>query len=238
MHLPRGSLPSGIDDGSAVTPHLSAPTSAPHSRDEETRTPLGDAPTHAEIVECRRAADRHLTFLRPCCITLAHGAYLALVRNLSPVGAQIETDQDLRVGETLEYFWDGIEPIEARVVWQDGRRVGVENLAEADPKIFARPDRSARIPCERNAQIWVEGNRFQAVVLNISLRGLMAYGLPEFAPGTLATICLGRRSFEQTRLRWVAHGSAGFQFAEPLGANLLMELLRENDCDPKDRMVA
>ncbi|BDI61648.1 hypothetical protein MACH05_22080 [Qipengyuania nanhaisediminis] len=180
-----------------------------------------------EAMNDRRAAIRHRTMFRPCCVIAPQRVSLGLIRNYSANGACIEIDAgfDLAVGDRIQYFWEARNCISAEVVWRDGRSVGVEHVADIRDEDDQFPVRSVRVPCKSEAICWINGEVHTAVVENISLGGIRLRGLPDTPAGTLFTVTLCGMEFASVAVRWSAGGATGARFSQRLCREDLAALL-------------
>ena len=85
----------------------------------------------------RRKNERQIATFRTCCVVLDGEARPAILRNMSDGGAMFEALVPASPGTHITYWWDGIEPVEARVAWVDGNRIGVANLSGPTEAVFS-----------------------------------------------------------------------------------------------------
>ncbi len=150
---------------------------------------------------------------------------MGLIRNFSIGGASIEVDADLRIGDTVSYFWEANSCISAKVVWRDGKACGLEHTDEVRKASKAFPSRSVRVPCKAEADCWIGGQRNTALVENISLGGMRVGGLPQLEAGALVTIEFCGLEFHSVQVRWFKDGRAGLRFANRMTREILAQLL-------------
>lgn len=175
----------------------------------------------------RRHDERHHATYRPCCVIAAKKVSMGLIRNYSVGGARIETDADLKVGDRINYFWEANTCIKARVVWREGRAVGVEHTDAIRKERKVYPMRSVRVPCEAEALCWVNGEIHTALVENISIGGMRLRGLPEIEPGTLMTVTFCDLEFPAVSVRWSKDQRTGVRFANRMTREMLAGLLMD-----------
>lgn len=190
-----------------------------------TNAPIDFGDEDTLVREDRRESERQITLFRPCCIENGDLAQLGLIRNMSESGALIETGMDLRRGDEIRYFWDSLPAIEARVAWRKDNKVGVQNIRRGGHAHPAHPHRSVRVPCNKPARVWIGGEARECWVINISLTGMLLFGLDDRPKGTPLSIKLGSKEFENADVRWSDLGSTGVRFAKPLSPRDLMRLL-------------
>ncbi len=196
---------------------------------------------HAHIVEDprpplpdRRSGVREITIFRPCCIESDERAQIGLIRNMSERGALIESDIEVRKGDTIRYSWESVPAIEARVAWRQGRRFGVQNLVAGAPPRPRFPHRSVRVPCDMVGTAWIGGEMRECWVVNVSLTGAMLFGLEELPVGKPITLEMAGEEFDNATVRWCDMGSMGLRFAEPLAPSRLMRMLNAADAQARD----
>ncbi|MFA7596081.1 MAG: PilZ domain-containing protein [Novosphingobium sp.] len=177
--------------------------------------------------EDRRQQARHVTTFRACRVESGGRVHIGIVRNISPGGAQIETKLNLSMGETLSYCWEGIEPIEADVVWREGDRVGVKNRVPVDGWETSHPPRAVRIPADLSCRVWEGDIIHRGRVANISQTGMRCEGEFDIAAGTQVTVEVGPLVLPNTTVRWCADGAAGLRFGTPIRMEMLITLLSD-----------
>ncbi|MXO66127.1 PilZ domain-containing protein [Altericroceibacterium endophyticum] len=176
----------------------------------------------------RRNEQRHITTYRPCCIEAEGGAYLGIIRNISPGGVQIETTYQPVTGQHLTYFWDGGPAAEAEVAWCADGRLGLRNITVFHHDADDFPPRAIRIPTDLRADIWIGDDCYNVGVANISQSGLLAYGLPAIPDCGLMSVELENDCFPNASLRWCRDGSAGIKFERPIPLKRLRAILERN----------
>jgi len=179
----------------------------------------------------RRQEDRHQATYRPCCLIASDQVSMGLIRNYSLSGARIETDAAFKVevGDPLTYFWEASKCIPARVVWTDGRAIGVEHTEHVEDGGTVYPMRSVRVPCQVEATCWVNGEIHTALVENISIGGMRLKGLPEVEPGTPMTVSFCGKEFTSVTVRWSNQLRTGLRFANRMTREALANLLTADE---------
>jgi hypothetical protein len=173
----------------------------------------------------RRRELRHQAVYLPCCLRLGRHCTVGLIRNVSASGLMIETELKAEPGIELDYFQDTGQWRRARVVWREGRRVGLETIDEEVEDAPAFPHRAIRIPTSLVGRIWLSDKWVVVGIGDLSPRGVLAFGVPPIAQGHLLTMTRVGREFPNTSLRWWAEGSAGLQFERPITIRALTELV-------------
>jgi len=137
-------------------------------------------PVDAAPVADRRKNERQIATFRTCCIVIDGEAHPAILRNMSNGGAMFEALVPAKPNTLLTYWWDGIQPVEARVAWVEGNRIGVANLSGPAAAIPV-PDR--RLGEKVCLVILSDGGRKPDAdeVLNfLYASGLSIYDMPEY----------------------------------------------------------
>ena len=168
---------------------------------------------------------RHQAVYLPCCLRLGNHCTVGLIRNVSANGLMIETELEAEPGIELDYFQDSGQWRRARVIWREGRRVGLETIDQVVEESPAFPYRAIRIPTSLVGRIWLGGKWVEVGIGNLSHRGVLAFGVPPIASGHLLTLTMAGREFPNTSLRWWAEGSAGLRFERPVTTRALTELV-------------
>lgn len=175
----------------------------------------------------RRRSERFQTTYRPCCVVADGRILLGLIRNFSVGGAQIEIDAELEVGTQISYFCEMQALVPGRIAWRNGKSHGIQHFQGQAPARERFPSRSVRVPCQAEAKCWVNGICHSVRLENISLGGLRVRGLPDFMPGTLATVEFCGLQFELVTIRWSKDESAGLRFSQRLSRETLARLLMD-----------
>tara|TARA_B100001179_G_scaffold173594_1_gene128963 strand:+ start:235 stop:981 length:747 start_codon:yes stop_codon:yes gene_type:complete len=173
----------------------------------------------------RRKNERQIATFRTCCVVLDGEARPAILRNMSDGGAMFEALVPASPGTHITYWWDGIEPVEARVAWVDGNRIGVANLSGPTEAVDVPRPRATRVPMHMPVRVWSACKGHHAEMVDISLSGIAVEGLSDIAPGTLCTIEIGGQALHNASV--VRHDGdiAGIRFEKPLSPARLMQLL-------------
>jgi hypothetical protein len=180
-----------------------------------------------------RREGRAQTVYLPCCVRTGKHCGVGLIRNISAGGLMIETDVIAEPEAEIEYLQDSNEWRRARVIWREGRRVGLSNIEEdaQDQPLPAFPHRSIRIPTTLVGKLWLEGGPIEVGIGNISHKGVLAFGMPPIDPNQLVTLTIAGRDFPNTSMRWWAEGSAGLKFGQPITLRVLTELVEHAGAD-------
>jgi hypothetical protein len=173
----------------------------------------------------QRREGRAQTVYLPCCLRAGERCTVGLIRNISPAGLLVETDIAAEPGSEVAYFQDTAQWRRARVVWRDGRRVGLQNIDDGIEEPPAFPHRAIRVPTTLMARMWLDGRAIEIGIGNLSPKGVLAFGVPPIEQGQPVTLTVVGREFANTSLRWWAHGNAGLQFERPMTLRAMNELI-------------
>ena len=173
----------------------------------------------------RRQENRTISVLRVCCIETDHGISFALLRNISPNGAQIEADLPDPVGAQICYFFDDSFRIQATIAWKQGGRIGLANREIADINIKSFPRRALRVPLSAPGRVWINGQQVSAKVENISQTGALVLGEFDLPKGALISLDIGKLVLANVTVRWAASKSAGVRFERPLHISELKRIV-------------
>ncbi len=173
----------------------------------------------------RREEARHVATYRPCCVVHHERMSMGVVRNMSPSGACVESDLEMEVGDMVTYFWEEKTDIAAKVIWKDGNRFGLSHVKEITESKLNFPPRSVRVPCNAEANVWVNGECFRATIENLSLGGMRITGLPPLDRGLMMTICFCGLEIEAASARWSRQKTVGVRFSQSLTRTQIANLL-------------
>ena len=172
-----------------------------------------------------RREERVQTVYLPCCLRIGQHCSVGLIRNISAGGLMVETTLDAEPGCEIDYFQESGQWCRARVMWRDGRHMGLRNIAEPAGETSIYPHRAIRIPTTLIGRIWLGGRSLEVAIANISHNGVLAFGVPPLEHGQLVTLTIAGREFANTSLRWWDGGSAGLKFERPIAFRKLTELI-------------
>lgn len=166
--------------------------------------------------EDRRQEGRTISVLRVCCIEASGGTSFALLRNISPSGAQIEADLPDPIGAPVCYFFDDESRIQATIAWKHDGRIGLANREITAANIKSFPRRSLRVPLCAPGKVWANGNEFNAEIANISQTGAQIVGNFDLPTGALISVEIGKLVLPNVTVRWTANNYVGVKFERPL----------------------
>jgi hypothetical protein len=175
----------------------------------------------------QRSEARAQTVYLPCCVRIGNQCGVGLIRNISASGLMVESDIRAEPGDEVEYLQDSTQWHRARVIWHEGKRIGLVNLADealAEP-VPAFPPRAIRIPTSLIGRLWLERGPIEVGIGNLSHKGALVFGMPPIDQGQLVTLTIAGHDFPNTSMRWWAEGSAGLRFGQPITLRTLTELV-------------
>jgi len=184
-----------------------------------------DAPAAPPPAADRRVNERQIATFRTCCVMLNGVARPAILRNMSDGGAMFEALLPVERDTRIIYWWDGIDPVDARVAWVDGNRIGVANLSGPAHRIEVPRPRATRVPARLPVRIWSGSRSRRGEMHDISMSGIAVLGLDDIAPGTLCTIELGGQALHNASVVRTDDGVTGIRFERPLSPARLIALL-------------
>ncbi len=167
--------------------------------------------------------------LRPCGITAGTVTRSGFIRHMSANGAQIETDAALAVGDEVEYFWDSLPSLRARVAWACDGLVGLRNLPQTAADVATLVPRGMRVACRLSVRIDRGRESFKGFVGNISRRGLLVYGAPAMEPGSRLDLTVGDTFFADAEVRWSRAGCIGVALGGELALEAIATLMERAD---------
>ena len=184
-------------------------------------------PVDEARVADRRKNERQIATFRTCCIVIHGESHPAILRNMSNGGAMFEALVPAQTGTLLSYWWDGIEPVEARVAWVEGNRIGVANLSGPPCTIPVPRPRATRVPARLPVRIWQGAGPQSCELANISMSGIAVHQLPVVAPGSLCTIEVGGQTLHTAMVVRSDEEVTGIRFERPLPPARLIQLLED-----------
>ena len=159
-----------------------------------------------------------------------------MLRDISSNGAGFESDVPLVIGEKVRVTWGSFDLAEAEVIWSQGKQFGLNLPVGELVAQSAYLNRAVRVPISLPATIYLNGERHNGELLNISQAGASVALSCDVTRGALATICCGDHTFENAEVKWARDGVVGFRLARLLTIAKMKELLI--DCYPKLATVA
>lgn len=185
----------------------------------------------------RRGGERHVKLFRLARVADRHGDDLALVRNISGAGAQIETEYLLHEGDRITIELRSDKRAEGIVRWSRSgaagiafkRPIDVKHLLESeDAAPHVAPPRFPRFARSAHASVSSGQRQLVAPVSNISLAGvrMAAADRGPFRDGDQVVVHIEGLDPREARIRWSGNGALGVQFDRQLSFRALEHWLR------------
>lgn len=174
----------------------------------------------------RRESDRSRKVYVPACITIGAIRYVALLRDVSDAGIGLECEVECKVGTELSVQWGSNQPIDGKVAWRKGNRLGV--VCQRAPVLNATgiTPRASRFDVGIPTEVFVGKKSFHGELINLSTRGLQVRLLEKLEIGDLVTVCIGQFSFEQCSVRWTRDGAMGLALSRPIRIDIVKDIVR------------
>ncbi|MEL7691424.1 PilZ domain-containing protein [Citromicrobium bathyomarinum] len=194
---------------------------------ESPRATHDGKPVDAAPVADRRKNERQIATFRTCCIVIDGEAHPAILRNMSNGGAMFEALVPAQPNTLLTYWWDGIQPVEARVAWVEGNRIGVANLSGPAAAIPVPRPRATRVPARLHVRIWQGSSPQWCELENISMSGIAVHMLDGAVAGALCTIEVGGQTLHNAMIVRSDDLVTGIRFERPLPPAKLIQMLED-----------
>lgn len=167
---------------------------------------------------------------RPARIDVRAHSYLGLMSDVSADGAGFVCPLDLAVGDLIS-VGTGDEPLRpARVVWKSDARFGVqfEAFEGAAPHCKSFSYRSARVPVDIDAKVYVNGVPRDGKIVNLSPRGMALETSAKLATGSLLSVVALGQEFANVTARWSHGGIVGARLPAEVHLTDLQRLITES----------
>lgn len=164
-----------------------------------------------------------------------HDEGLARCRNLSDGGAKLDLAMPLELGDRVTISFSPETLIEGRVIWISGDSCGVAFDERVDSTQLLRSDmtsgsdpfadrprnRSPRLKTNLPAKIAYHGVSHDAVVTDVSVRGMKIANDGNFHPGLNVKVILADGREKEGVVRWSRDNVAGVMLLDPFGVDEL-----------------
>lgn len=197
-------------------------------------------PESSGSVSERRASARHVAVILIAKLSMATEQSICRIRNISEMGALIETAMRLTVGQTVSLELRSDLCMTGQIMWADDGRAGVRFDAPIDvSRYLVRPEskidrvkaRAPRYRCSADAIIGVDNRCVPCKVNDIGLSGVRLSNLPHRAlirQGHLLKFVTEGLSSHNATVAWIDGENAGIKFRHPLKYTELQEWLVDN----------
>lgn len=189
-----------------------------------------------EMVE-RRANARHIAVMLIAKLSCAGTQSICRIRNISSMGARIETNLDLQKGERLALELRSDLKMTGQIMWVDGGNAGVQfdepidvarYLMRTESRIDRRKPRPPRYQCAANVVLVTDGGCFSCSMFDIGLSGAGLCDLPprmKLRAGHIVKLIADGISSHHATVAWTEGNRAGIKFRHPLKYTELQEWL-------------
>ena len=183
----------------------------------------------------RRTSPRYRTIFRVAQVTREHDVGLWRIRNISDEGMMLLTAVPVRVGERLSIRLSDQITLEAKAIWWDGERCGVEfddpidcaavleTLAEEQKGQGHRP---LRLPVNTRALAYCDRGLHTIHLHDLSQHGAGFTHDGCFHPGMATKLHFETGEEYRGVVRWNQDGRAGIFLVEPIPCEKLESALR------------
>jgi hypothetical protein len=147
--------------------------------------------------------------------------------DISADGAGFVCPMELEIGERIGVS-TGDEPLRpARVVWTAADRFGVQFEAHdgAEQRCESFTYRSARVPIDMDAKIYINGVPQSGKIVNLSPRGMALETDAKLAVGTIFSVIAMHQEFHNVTVRWNRKGLIGARLSPQVQLGHLQKLV-------------
>lgn len=192
--------------------------------------------TVAELVE-RRSSERHVAVMLIAKFSSGPVQSICRIRNISAMGARIETNLALQIGQRMSLELRSDLQMTGRIMWAKDGNAGVQFdtaidvakfLSRSESKIDRIKARAPRYQCFANVVIVTDGGCFSCNMADIALSGAGLVDIPARAKlrsGNILKIIADGISAHHATIAWVDGPRAGIKFRHPLRYTDLQEWL-------------
>jgi hypothetical protein len=195
-----------------------------------------------EVAADDRRADRRIrTVYRLVKVEHGDDEGLARCRNLSNGGVKLDLAMPLDLNDRVTISFSAEVAIAGRVIWQSGNSCGVafeepidsgellrrDMIANSQVVADERPrNRSPRLKTNLPAKVAYHGATRDAVVTDVSVRGMKIANEGNFHPGLNVRVILADGREKEGVVRWSRDNVAGIMLLDPFGVEELGSVQR------------
>lgn len=195
----------------------------------------------SEYVE-RRSADRHVAVMLIAKVTSLGQQSICRIRDISTMGVKIETNIDLKVGQSAALELRSDLKMTGRVRWKKGSNAGIQfdapidmsrYLLRTESKIDRIKARPPRYSCSAEAMVFTDNGCCACLVADISLSGAGLRNITEkmkLRPGQTLRFMSDGLSVHHATIAWTDSDRVGLKFRQPIKYTELQEWLTEYAC--------
>jgi len=189
-----------------------------------------------QVVE-RRASARHIAVMLIAKLSCADTQTICRIRNISSMGARIETNMALKQGALLALELRSDLKMTGRVMWAKDGNAGIQFdaaidvsrfLMRSESRIDRRKPRPPRYQCAVNVVLVTDGGCFSCSMFDIGLSGAGLCDLPprtKLRAGHVVKLIADGISSHHATVAWTDGNRAGIKFRHPLKYTELQEWL-------------
>lgn len=195
----------------------------------------------ADLVE-RRSGERHVAVMLIAKISCQKGQTICRIRNISAMGARIETNLAVQPGQSISLELRSDLHMTGKIMWFNNGNAGIQFdapidvarfLHRSESKIDRIKARAPRYDCFANIMIVTDHGCFSCTMPDIGLSGAGISNIPARAKlrtGHIVKIIADGISSHHASVAWVDGNRAGIKFRHPLKYTDLQEWLIDYAC--------
>lgn len=197
----------------------------------------------------RRSGARHVAVMLIAKLSFGQSHTIGRIRNMSAMGARVETHVVLNPGEAIEIELRSDLKMAGQIMWFSDGNAGVQFDAPIDVSRFLiRPEnrvdrikvRAPRYHCIADAVVRADSASFSCKITDIGMSGAGLVDLPvktAFKPGQILKLETDGISAHNASVVWAADHRAGVKFRHPLKYTELQQWICEATrliCSPEE----
>ena len=173
----------------------------------------------------RRLDDRHATILQIAKLSTDRCEELCILRDISPHGLRAEVYCPVNVGDRAAFELKTGGHVSGRVVWTDGKTIGVEfDIEVLVSAILAHQTldergykpRPPRLKTDAPAELYIDDDAIPVRLRNVSQAGAGISVDRILRRGGRCEIALEGLGRRKAIVRWYRNGEAGVMFVQPM----------------------
>jgi len=188
----------------------------------------------AAVVTERRSGSRERIIFRVGLLDEGATASFCLVKNISPMGAQVKLYREVRVSSDVTLQIGDDEPVPGRVAWQKGDLAGITFRRPVEPDMLLRAAQkvaptkrrsSPRVKAVARLVVRTEGRIYAGSLIDISTSGAQVRTFTPAKLGPSAVLTLPDFPPMKAYVQWTNETHVGFSFDRQLPVELLSDWL-------------
>ncbi|QDH33917.1 PilZ domain-containing protein [Porphyrobacter sp. YT40] len=175
----------------------------------------------------RRQEPRAKSVFKSAYVRTEAGIQFVTLRNISESGVCIDAFPGVAEGQEIDFCFDSNAMHRGVVRWVGDGLCGLSTDGNGQAEVIHLmfPPRSVRLPLSVGVQLYVDGQREQAILHNISIRGACISSRRTPAPGQLVSLGICGVHFELATVRWVRDSLFGMRFTHPVHPVVFRDLV-------------